>query len=442
MRCAICTIAAGVLLLSTEIARPQSSMAKLTLPVAMKAALAKHPVLRRAEHLTGAARERVREAQSGMMPSLSVQSTATNGPLGAPAMGLMGLAGDPIKKHYGTGLNLILPIYDFGRTQHLAASRSMLANAAREDEDVQRSAVLLNVQTAYLAVLRQQELVTVQEQSVRLWQETLRQAQTFADAGLKADVDAQLARANLADARLSLIAAQNGVRAAFAELNNAMGETRLAEYQLEPPAAGSSGQPGTAELAMALAEKQRPEVRSAELQVRSGDQAVRAAKSELLPRIDTIGSVGYINPSKLITDNKPFAVGAAVTIPIFTGGLVEGRIAEERQKRDAAEAALAELKESVKLQVARAWLNVQTRTEQLAAAREQVTAANASLSQATQRYQLQLNSVVELVSAEAIATRSRAAAVNAEYDLQQARAELEWAVGGTVLRYPAPARRK
>ncbi len=419
----------------------QNAPSRLTLDQAMRSALAKHPSLQRALHLTGAAKERVREAQAGIMPSLAIQSTATNGPAGAPAMGLQGLAGDPLKKHYGTGLNLIQPIYDFGRTQHLSASRRMLEGSAREDEDIQRAAVLLNVQAAYMNVLRAQQLVGVQQDNVRQRSETLRQAQAFADAGLKADVDAQLARANLADARVALIAAQNGVRAGFAALNNAMGETKLTEYELEPSKQATDIAVSSAESLMTRALEQRPEMLGAGFQVRAADQSVRAARSELLPRLDGIGSVGYINPSKLISDNKPFAVGAAVTIPIFTGGLVEGKIAEEKQKREAVVAGKSELEEAVKLQVARAWLTVQTREEQLKATQEQLTAANSSLQQATERYRLQLNTFVEVITAEVAATRARAAMVDATYDLELARADLNWAIGATVRRF-APVRKR
>ena len=89
----------------------------------------------------------------------------------------------------------------------------------------------------------------------------------------------------------------------------------------------------------------------------------------------------------------------------------------------------------MKLQVARAWLNVETREAQVRAAGEQVTAANASVQLSSERYRLQLATLVELTDAEAAALRARAALANAQIDLQQARALLAWATGDTYLRY-------
>src|SRR5881396_3365650 len=91
----------------------QEPTSRLTLEQALQQALKTHPALARTHFQTGAARERVREAAAGMMPNLAIQSTATNGVQGAPAFGLQGLAGDPLKKHYATGLNVVQPLYDF-----------------------------------------------------------------------------------------------------------------------------------------------------------------------------------------------------------------------------------------------------------------------------------------------------------------------------------------
>ncbi|HLJ54363.1 MAG TPA: TolC family protein, partial [Chthonomonadaceae bacterium] len=125
-------------------------------------------------------------------------------------------------------------------------------------------------------------------------------------------------------------------------------------------------------------------------------------------------------------------------IPLYTGGLVEGRIAEERQKRDATIAQEREAAESVKLQVARAWLDVQTEEAQVKAAEAQVAAANSSVALASERYRLQLNTLVELTDAEAAAIRARAGLANTQYELQRARATLDWAIGDTYRRVVRP----
>jgi outer membrane protein len=452
----------GVALVADRVAA-QEAPPKLTLEQALQRALKQHPSLARTEAQAEAAHTRIRQAQAGMMPSVVLQGVATDGPLGAPAFGplgnpanfgalplsVQGLMGDPLKKQFAGGLNITQTLFDFGRTQHLVAARRGLFQAAQQDAETQKALVLLSVQQTYLNALRAQQLVAVQQENLRQREATVTQARAFVEGQIKAGVDLQLAQANSAEAAVALTGGQNEVRYAFAALNNAMGETTLATYLLDPDGAAGATSTGGApsaplppiEVVVQRAVTQRPEIRSARLQREAAEQSRRGVSSELLPRLDAIASIGAVNPSPAIQNNKDYAVGLAVTIPLYTGGAVEGRIAEEKQKRDVAIAQEREIQELVKLQVSRAWLDVQTREAQVAAAQAQVTAATSSVQLASERYRLQLNTVVELTEAEAIGVRARAQMVDAIYDLRIARAVLDWATGETYRRYARPVSR-
>lgn len=444
-------------LLAVGGAQAQEPLPRLTLEQAFSTALKQHPSLQRALAQTAAVGARIRQAQSGQMPSLVLQGSATDGPLGAPAFGplgnpglngtpplnLQGLTGDPVKKQYGASLTLTLPLFDFGRTQHLVAARRGLLNAAQEDAETQKALVLLGIQQSYLNVLRLQQLSALQKENVLQRETTVRQARLFVESQLKSGVDLQLSQANVAEAQSALLGAQNEVRFAFARLNNAMGETKLTEYQLQQdaslPVSGTGSQPAlTIEEAYRRAVTQRPELKSLFAQRQAADQSVRSVKSEMLPRFDAIASVGVINPSAIIQNDKNYAVGLAISIPLYTGGAIEGRISEEKQKREVAAAQEREIAEQIKLQVSRAWLDVQAREAQVRAAQEQVTSADASLKLAGERYRLQLNSLVELSDAEAIALRARTGLVNARHDLELAYAIRDWATGETYRTYLRP----
>ena len=422
----------------------------LTLEQAFIAALKQHPALQQADAQIGAAKARIQQARAGMMPSVVLQGTATDGPLGAPAFGplgnpalygtsplsVQGMAGDPVKKQFGGGINITQTLFDFGRTQHLVAARRGLSSAIEEDAEAQKALVLLGVQQAYLNVLRAQQLANVQAANLKQRETTVQQARLFLEGQLKSGVDFQTAQANASEANTAVLAAQNEVRAAFAALNNAMGETKLTEYALTPvDMVPRAAMPQTIEQVTALALAQRPELKSAAFQRQAAEQTIRGVRSERMPRVDAIASLGVVNPSGVIQNSKNYAVGMAVSIPLYTGGLVEGRVAEEKQKRDITIAQEKETVEAVKLQVAQAWLNLQTQQAQVKSATEQVTAAYASLSLASERYRLQLNTLVELTDSEALASRAATALVNAHVSLDQARAVLDWATGETYRRY-------
>ena len=156
---------------------------------------------------------------------------------GAPPLSVQGLAGDPVKKQFGAGLNITQTLLDFGRTQYLTAARRGLFQASEQDAEVRKAAVLVEVQRAYLDVLRAQQLAQIAQENVRQRDTTLRQARLFVEGQLKPGVDLQTAQANASEASVGLIGARNEVRYAFAALNNAMGATSMTTYQLEEGAA-------------------------------------------------------------------------------------------------------------------------------------------------------------------------------------------------------------
>src|SRR5262245_61258193 len=90
--------AAGVQAASAQV---QSS---LSLPEAIQEAPRQRPLLQGDQERVEAARARVTQARAPLLPRLDIQASATDGPLGAPALGLGGLVGTPIKKHTGGSL--------------------------------------------------------------------------------------------------------------------------------------------------------------------------------------------------------------------------------------------------------------------------------------------------------------------------------------------------
>src|SRR5437763_581448 len=113
----------------------------------------------------------------------------------------------------------------------------------------------------------------------------------------------------------------------------------------------------------------RARLRQAAAQVRVFEHLASAARAGKRPLLTGVGSVGKINPVPLFeSSDKPWAVGLGLTIPVFTGGLVEGQVEEARRNANAARDNLAELANTVRQQVTGAVAN-------LAAAEESVRLA-------------------------------------------------------------------
>lgn len=429
----------------------QSATEKLSLSSAFERAIQFRPEVAAARAQRGAALSKLQQARSAMLPTILFQGVATDGPSGAPGfgplqnpsllgsapLGLEGLAADPLKKNFGAGITISQTLFDSWRTQHLTAARSKLLDAAGSDTSTQIAEVLLSVAQAYYGTLRAQRLAEVREQDVLQREATVRQAKAFVDGQLRSGIDLQNAMANLAEAKSALIAAQNEVKFAFVRLNNAMGETSLKEFALDSAETDAAEAIQTAEAAMDLAAQNRPESKGVAHQLQAADQLVRGVSSDAGPRLDAVASFGAVNASSLIQNSKNYAVGIVLSIPISTGGFVEGRLSEEKRNRDAIVAKQRSIKESIKLQAAKAWLDLQTQIGQAKAAEEQVKAARESLRLASERYKLQLSSIVELSESESLAIKAQTQLAEAKYAVKLAALTLDWATGSTVQRYGA-----
>jgi outer membrane protein len=176
--------------------------------------------------------------------------------------------------------------------------------------------------------------------------------------------------------------------------------------------------------------RNRPDLRQAEAQVSGLDDLTSAARAQRLPLLTGVGSVGKINPSPLIgSSDKPWAVGIAVTIPVFTGGLVEGQVIEAEQNAAAARSSLAELTNSIHEQVISAIANLSLSEAALHVAEVEVAKSQDALSLATQRYQARLGSIVELGQAQVADADAQNDLVRAQYDRELARSALAFATG-------------
>lgn len=437
----------GVLVVCVTSARAQQ-VGHLTLREAMLSALKGRPELVAARSQVDASAARLRQARSGTLPNIILQGVATDGPAGAPTFGplenpailgtnpmsLEGLAADPLKKQFGAGITINQPLFDFGRTAHLSAAKSNLVQASIQDAETQAASVLLEVQRSYFEVLHRKSILNVREQDQIQRRSTLEQARAFVEAQIRSGVDLQTALANESESKSQLLAAQNDLLIAYAQLNHDMGSTTLSTPELDSIKRDSRpiDLPTSSEEALDMALKHRPEVLSLEKQSLAASQMIKGIRNELLPRLDFIGSVGALRPSSLITTDKNYAVGVALSIPIFTGGYVEGRLSEERSKKNLVDAQAKALIEGVKLQATKTWLDERTARSQVETRKIQKVAADKALELASERYRLKLSSLVELNEAESLAVRAAEQLASAEFALEIANSNLAWATGSTL----------
>ena len=403
----------------------------LSLQDAEALAIKNHPQVQAAQLNYQAARQAVAEARSAYFPTIEGDVTGSQGNPQA-RIGAGYLTASRVWDRFGQGITLTQLITDSGRTRNLVASSRLQAQASSQQYRATRYDVLLRVNQAYFQALQAQALVTVADETVAARQLVVDQVTALAQNKLRSQLDVSFASVNLAQAKLLLIRAQDGVEQAFAELTRALGLDRQQAYRLSeeplPP-----GPPADSAEMVAQAFQQRPELAGVRLERESAYRFERAEHDLSYPTVSLAGVGGFIPYIHNLTAQTvpPEYESAAVNvqIPIFNGGLFAARRDAARFKAQAADQRVRDLEESIARDVRMAWSDSTTAYHQLDVTAELLRQATMALDLAQGRYTLGLSSIVELTQAQLNLTQAEVENLGAKYDYQRSYAMLRYATG-------------
>ncbi len=400
---------------------------RLTLKEAEQMALGKHPRIGAARFTAQAANQVTAEVRSNYMPQAFVGATGA-GALDNSRIAAGGLNNPIIYDRLATGLTVSQFITDFGRTSNLVASSKLRAEAANQDTETARADVILNVDHAFYGLLRAQNVLAVARQTVEARKLVADQVTALAQSKLKSSLDVSFAKVNLSEAQLLLVAAENQVRSASAELSAALGYGTEQSFQLnDEPMPGALTEPVDTLVKRALSS--RPELAGLRLEESAEQRFARAEHDLWYPTISTLATAGYLPAHEDALHNRYGAMGINVNIPIFNGGLFKARQSEAELRAASTDQKLKDTELGVARDVRVAYLNAITTYQRVGLTAQMADQARLALDLAQTRYDIGLGSIVELSQAQLNATSADIASISAKYDYQTARATLDYQVG-------------
>jgi outer membrane protein len=407
----------------------------LGLQQAVETALHNHPIVQEGTASLQASSARVDQVKSLYYPQVyaNADGAAGAGRINPRFVTPAGAMLQPNLSTYTAGVLASQRIYDFGYTNNLVESSQSGVRAQEQDVSARRALVIVNVQRSYLNSLKRQRLVRIAEETVRERGTIVGQIDTLYRQQLKSKLDLDLVRVELVNAESLLVRSRNDLKASFADLNRAMGIEGSEDYTLEDLPIEVKAQRGLNDLiADSLA---HPEVKRAKEATAAAEARKRAMKSQYLPTVSAIASGGYFDtfdPSRNVTTGGWWAAGGLVSMPLFTGGLIENQVKEAAAQEAAAFAQTANIEQALTQQVTNAYLDTITFTQQIKLAEDLVKTAQEALSLAKQRYKLGLGSIVEVTQSEVGLTAAQTKLAEAQYDYKIAEATLLYAAGSNA----------
>jgi outer membrane protein len=172
----------------------------------------------------------------------------------------------------------------------------------------------------------------------------------------------------------------------------------------------------------------RPDLKELQAELEAQQQRVEYAESLRRPALRGVFSGGYARFAEL-TAVRLMAGGLGLFAPLYTGGGLEAQVQVEQSTLEALRARYASRVLDVGVEVSRAHFDVLKAVDSAQANQDIATYAEQALRLARTRYQAQLTSFVELVTAEAATEQAHAEYTQALYNYQIARARLSAAIG-------------
>ncbi len=306
---------------------------------------------------------------------------------------------------------------------------SLSAKAARLQYIYTVRQTLFGVARAYYEVLKQESVVSVNQQTFDLANQQLQLAQERHDVGDAARSDVLRARATLEGARQTLITAQNTLdvdRNTLSNILNLGGDTsfRLAE----PPGAPTDVEP--LETALAEGFAHREDYRASLLAVREDEQRRKVILAEYAPKIVAETSAN----SSRTTDTRNGAGSAnglswdanvAVQIPFLTGGQREIDLRTAAHQIDETRLNYEIAGKNLQEEVKNAWLQVRTLGETIKASRAQVEASGQEYTDVENQYKEGSATSLDAQSALIDLNNSRTTLITETYDYQVALRDLQ-----------------
>lgn len=408
----------------------------ITFTDAIAIALRQNATLKTAENARALSTNAVASRRQAFLPSLSL-STSEAQTLGRSFNQSEGTVVDQTTQSLNGGVSSSMSL--FNATNRSALREARLNEAASGSDLVRaRQTASFTVASDYLTLITRQEQLRVQRENLSALEAQEAQIQKLVSAGVRSISDLYQQQATTASARSSMVSAERDVELGRIALIQTLQLDPRATYAfVSPPVALTSqalGSPLGDLLDRAFA--QRADLSSEQTRLAAAAEAVKGASGGRLPVVSV--SAGYNTAYSSATDlalasqlnqRRGGSLSIGVSLPIFDRGATSTATEQARLQQDNARIALENQRQTVALEVRRAYLDFETARQQLVASQAQQKAADLAVSTTQQRYQLGSSTLLELTQSRALQLQAASAVVSAQYTVVFQRALISYYTG-------------
>ena len=289
------------------------------------------------------------------------------------------------------------PLYDGNRREARLRGAKHRVSAQRARLLAVEQTVFLNTGLTFMEVVRDQAVVELTVNNVSVLRRRLQAARDQFEVGEVTRTDVAQAEARLARAIAERVSAEGRLEASRASYQRVVGELP-GRLESPPPLASL---PQTKEEAVEAASRDHPEVAASSFDERATLEDVEAIRSELLPRVNVVGSVAHASDATgRGSRNNDVAVAATVSVPLYEAGNVTSRRRAAIETASRLRAVTEERRRNAIEQAIRAWESLASARARLESLSTEVRATEIALDGLQQEAEVGTRTLLDVLDAE------------------------------------------
>jgi len=338
---------------------------------------------------------------------------------------------DGDQKPRGYGVSLTQPVFRGFQVTNAVSQAESLVRSGRETLRAVEQEILLEAVTSFMDVVRDQAIVRLNENNLKVLSEELKATQDRFAVGEVTRTDVAQSEARRADAVAQLDQARANLQTSRAAFERTVGQPATG---LVEPSLKLSLLPASQADAVAISTQENPNVVSALYVEQAARFNVDRIRGALLPQVQVEADyTDRFNESDGINQSETASVVGRVTVPIYQqGGIIYAQVRQAKQEHLARLQDIEQARVVVKANTIAAWSQLLGARAQLESAKAAVDANSTALTgvreeeRVGQRTLIEvLNAQQELLNSQVNLVTTRRNVIVAAYGLQAALGRLD-----------------
>ena len=429
---AVVAIMAMLLLVSTAMAAP-TAPTELTLDQAVNMALASNPTGKIAVFDFEAAKGALTAARSYRWPTIAGSHTDSWTMPGEK----VNKAADPnrdsgaVTDKFTNSLNTSWILWSGNRYESQISQAKLGLDSSQWGIALARQLLKYNATDAYFKFMAARDAVKLNQESVERLERYLQDVKLQFDVGVVAKVDVLRSEVALAQARQTLIEAQNAYDVTMANLNNIIGLPLTTELSIKGDMSYAKYEQDLAACVDA-ALRQRPEISQSTDAAKSAQEAITIAKAGYLPTVSAVYQAGWYDNTFAGGNNYNWTVYLQTSWTFMDSGLTAGKVKQSVEGFNKTKEQLKQTVDGVRLDVRSTYLSLKSFEQSIQTSSAAVGLAEEDYKIKVIRYQAGVGTNLDVLDAQLALTTAKNNYLQAMYNYNNYRAKLDKSMGVPV----------